>query len=560
MIEHDIAVGESVAYIQAQSDGMFHCGCGYTCGTHRALAKHLARQKCANEKVTELPEKTDDACIDRSAAKLAKPAKLAELAPFLRFEDHVAASKRFSEMLLQMRHDLADCTRLWKQMRRLFSCGPVEARSRAAKSGVLVEMPALLEIADDRFFNFDVLSDHVVQTCDEAKTSSVSSQYNLLENAIEAEVLAANSVSRSRDVIPLMVDLMQLLKWNNNTRIMSPGELFVHLPLTMYVQNTLHLYQMLGRLNSATARGKPGLDAGETRQTAPSKPIKHILDEDGLPYSYLVFAIMASLQIIYRVRRKNMRLQASNVLALLASNPRPVNKFDRLPPAASSDNELMFRGLWVPTRIDEERARFQYSFTSWSRTLEGVLFVLDFYANVLPLAQRHDWHILLLVSKKWQDNPWVVPVQMFAGSRVGEAEKELLLPPFMAFEFEEDLELSSKMRFTELHSRSELLIKRWQLVNSSQDSCADASETQSLSLLQAVSRKLPALLMRSPNVFRQCTMENFKNHQRFPVPRQPPHVTVRFVSSMEPRGPVRELFENTDDMLFAFPQASEAIK
>jgi len=318
----------------------------------------------------------------------------------------------------------------------------------------------------------------------------------------------------------------------------------------MYVQNTLHLYIMLGRLNSDIARGAPNAEGGEGRC------IKHVLDSGGQPYSYLVFAVVAALQMLYRVRAK-LALDSQGIypLTLLASNPRPLRNDEKVTPPCG--NGFLFRGLWVPSEIDENRARFQYSFTSWSRTLEGVLWVLDFYAHCLPVAQNEDWHILLLISKSWQDNPWATPVQLFGGPSVGPAEKEVMLPPFMVFDFDEDLELRSDMQKQELQRRGDRIVEKWGLADW-KAMCAQDSE-DSLASIRAISRKLPDLLTRSRTVFRKATMESTRPVQAkrgykviYPQ-REGPRVTVRFVSHMEPQPPIREMFENEDQLLFAFP-------
>ena len=41
-----------------------------------------------------------------------------------------------------------------------------------------------------------------------------------------------------------------------------------------------------------------------------------------------------------------------------------------------------YRGVWVPDAIDEARAAFSTSIASYSRTMQGVCGVLDFYASL----------------------------------------------------------------------------------------------------------------------------------------------------------------------------------
>ena len=67
--------------------------------------------------------------------------------------------------------------------------------------------------------------------------------------------------------------------------------LFVNLPLGVYVRNSPHLYEMLSRLRQL--RNQDSLESVEQ--------ITYILDKDGHRYSVLVYAIIAALQILYKV-------------------------------------------------------------------------------------------------------------------------------------------------------------------------------------------------------------------------------------------------------------------
>eukprot|EP00439_Symbiodinium_sp_Y106_P041554 s3469_g5.t1 len=104
---------------------------------------------------------------------------------------------------------------------------------------------------------------------------------------------------------------------------------------------------------------------------------------------------------------------------------------------------LIFRGIWVPNRIDEHTAAYTWSFNSFSRSMEGVLWVLDFYAventgnqSVASLAWQES-HVLIYVARfNAASSMWAFPVQFFNSGMAADVEKEVVLPPFVHYDFE----------------------------------------------------------------------------------------------------------------------------
>merc|ERR1712194_675707 len=113
----------------------------------------------------------------------------------------------------------------------------------------------------------------------------------------------------------------------------------------------------------------------------------------------------------------------------------------------------------------------------------------------------------------------------------------------MVFEFEETLELKTGMPLAELQLRADRLVEQWGLSRYPPDSNEPISQDP-VGSLRAVSRKLPELLTQSPGLFRKSTMENSKSCPA----RSGPRVTVRFVASIEPQRPIRDLFENENQL------------
>ena len=233
--------------------------------------------------------------------------------------------------------------------------------------------------------------------------------------------------------------------------------LFVSIPLALYVRNTPHLYEITSRMRGMR------LDAhADLPEDARSLEMLEVLDSgDGTPFSCLVFFLIAALQVLYTVCLKHGR---GNRKAHLAGQDAAVDLRSLLPLSGSAPEgvlpvdltgSLLFRGLWVPDVIDEEAARLQWTFNSFSRYPCGALHVLNFYASshtkVAHLANTHR-HVLLLIMRRFdkittstpQRQDWAFPVQFFNGLN-GRVEQEFILPPFVEYTFEEDLEIHSSL-------------------------------------------------------------------------------------------------------------------
>ncbi|CAE7394743.1 SKI2 [Symbiodinium sp. CCMP2456] len=260
----------------------------------------------------------------------------------------------------------------------------------------------------------------------------------------------------------------------------------VYLPLVMYVRNTVHLYEMLERLK-AQASG-----AGQGR-------LRALLDAKGTaresPYSWLVFSIVGALQTLYHARAAAEKRGGCDAfpLELLASSPpqtvwiqdgvewspshgshagafqrKQVVNCEPMKPLGTlrKGDGLMYRGIWLPADADEDTIRYQYSFQSFSRSIEGVMRVLRFYSGVASTKAgeaARAGHILMYIGRDYASSPWVTPVQLFDGPKrkAGDSEQELLLPPFIAYEFEEEYSVDSDMELPEKQMRIGELEESW---------------------------------------------------------------------------------------------------
>uniref|UniRef100_A0A7S4QMX8 Uncharacterized protein n=1 Tax=Alexandrium monilatum TaxID=311494 RepID=A0A7S4QMX8_9DINO len=222
--------------------------------------------------------------------------------------------------------------------------------------------------------------------------------------------------------------------------------LLVWLPLAFYVRNTVHLYEMLERLQlrAPHMEGAFQADAGMDGAEA----LRAMLNRDDRHYAYLLFAVVAALQTL---RLAGERLGRRGALALLGSSPpgNCVNGYPMGDPGEWPDSQLLFRGIWVGPEVDEERARFQYSFQSFSRDLVGMATVLSFYAGVggstaQRIASTHR-RVLIFVVRAWwfQEDCLALPVQFFDGPQQFDSEREVLLPPYVQYRLEDDLSLCS---------------------------------------------------------------------------------------------------------------------
>mmetsp|Transcript_4630 Transcript_4630/g.17413 ORF Transcript_4630/g.17413 Transcript_4630/m.17413 type:complete len:516 (-) Transcript_4630:72-1619(-) len=227
----------------------------------------------------------------------------------------------------------------------------------------------------------------------------------------------------------------------------------IFLPLGLYVHTTLHLYELLARLQ-VCAPGSQDSKPGHACGTPPIDGAAHLrgaLDRDDRHYSLLAFAVTAALQTLHFARDVHL---ASFPVELLASSPpgpegQP-NGYPMMSREALPKLQVLYRGMWIGGEVDEERACYQYSFQSFSREASGMAKVLAFYAGVASspptiLAAEHR-HALVLVARTalLAKGSLGMPVQLFDGPREHGSELEVLFPAFVRYEFEEDLRLSSQ--------------------------------------------------------------------------------------------------------------------
>jgi len=357
------------------------------------------------------------------------------------------------------------------------------------------------------------------------------------------------------------VDWMQAALPHDNTVVAAPPltlfQRMIHLPLVMYVRNTVHLYELLDRMK---AQAKTSTQGGRLRR---------LLDRKGThsesPYSWLIYGIIGALQTLRHLR---WRSDTGFPLELLASSPPHTlwlkNGRQWNPSDAESDRHtdpksfardsrvencqpmkplgsfkeghgLMFRGIWLPEDADDGMLRYQYSFQSFSRCIEGVMRVMRFYSDVNNTKANEaamKGRMLLYISHSWASNPLVTPVQFFDGpkKKASDSEEELLLPPFMVYDFEDDLSIGNDMEVAEKQELVEELESRWQVV-------------------------LPELLKN----FIYGLLPHL-NHTRVQC-HEGVNLTVRFIRSMALSPPVARLFEEESCHLYAWsavgPQAQQ---
>lgn len=296
--------------------------------------------------------------------------------------------------------------------------------------------------------------------------------------------------------------------------------LFVGLPLALYCADCPHLYTVLQRLRALGNSDGPLVTPQNLRTS---------LDCDGRPYSVLIYALMAALQALDGARP-----------------PSPGGSpFAGLEPIAPRGGALMFRGLWVAETVDEHWADHSWAFNSFSRSIDGVLSVLNFYALAEGSAAKDlahsNAHILLLVANlqsKDGGSRWAYPVQLFAGgesSFPASVEQEVLVPPFTRYFFETDLEVCTSQAPEERLRRLQTLAKKWRI-----DLTKDAAGLQQL-------------------------LEGNAGHRRgLTALTRPLRVTVRFIRTIEPLFNMRELLnasaslDSSNKRLLNFPSAKRA--
>ncbi|CAE7527132.1 unnamed protein product [Symbiodinium sp. CCMP2456] len=292
---------------------------------------------------------------------------------------------------------------------------------------------------------------------------------------------------------------------------------FVNVPLGVYVRNSPHLYEMLSRMRCLQKDSAVGS----------VKQMLAILDADGHSYSVLVYAVIAAMQVLFQVARARTPA-VWKLQELWPLNGSTLDSWSCL-----SCEKLMFRGIWVPQEVDEAAATWQRSFNSFSREVDGVRKVLRFYAksrgtSIATLAQK-DQHILLFVARRIRQEDWAFPMQFFSWheSREGSLERELVLPPFAAYDFESDLEVSSRMPGIIRAEKMSILQQRWGLP-------AKFFDTEVPKLMRWLGDPKSMLL-----------------HDLL---GSPPQITVRFVRKVTLADPVRCLLEADVPSLLQFPQ------
>eukprot|EP00747_Dinoflagellata_sp_TGD_P046783 gnl/TRDRNA2_/TRDRNA2_144630_c0_seq1.p1 gnl/TRDRNA2_/TRDRNA2_144630_c0~~gnl/TRDRNA2_/TRDRNA2_144630_c0_seq1.p1 ORF type:complete len:403 (+),score=56.10 gnl/TRDRNA2_/TRDRNA2_144630_c0_seq1:27-1211(+) len=318
--------------------------------------------------------------------------------------------------------------------------------------------------------------------------------------------------------------------------------LFVGLPLTLYISDSPHLYNLVRRLR--------GLALPHQEKPVNPATIRAALDHDGHPYAVLVYAIIAALQALHISRLpKGRRYGAMGLEGLSATAVSMGSTFGmsmtssmKVASGAAGDSNLIFRGIWVPPAIDMHLASFSWSVNSFSRSLQGALWVLDFYADekggdpvTAALAHNH-CHILIYVSRFYVASAkWVFPVQLFSAGIASEIEKEVIVPPFVHYEFEtaevkdeKIAAISTRHTYEARKAMLEEIEKRWDM----------QFEKQAPLLLRL-------LLLRE--------YTSLGLHVK-----SAPTVTVLFVNNIKPAEPIRELFgdefQTPEETLLAFPK------
>lgn len=389
-------------------------------------------------------------------------------------ERHVRAAEVFAEMLLQMRvqspHGSAYLAGLHRVFRALPACQRASPYGERAEQNATARCLLATLVRDSETL------------CDAAGPAPEEQREAFLEvtTRAEEEILQASGpldhLSEAggdwmQEAVPIDPDMAGAQPQ------LTLFQRFVHLPLVMYVRNTVHLYETLERLK-AQFEGCWQRKAGQLRR---------LLDGEGTrtesPYSWLVYGIIGALQTLHRVRQRMGT--AHFPLELLASSPpRTVweeglgagwrrqlcNNCEAMLPAGSLHQAggLMYRGIWLPSCFSKEQERYQYSFQSFSRNIHGVMRVLRFYSSVSNTRAHTaatSGRLLLYVARGWTASPWVVPVQLFDGPKKvsSDSEEELLLPPFIVYDFEEEFSIDPEMEPGEKGWKLDAVQENWGL-------------------------------------------------------------------------------------------------
>lgn len=324
--------------------------------------------------------------------------------------------------------------------------------------------------------------------------------------------------------------------------------LFVGLPLTLYLSDCPHLYTLVRRMR-ALAVQVPGVELN-------TSSVRQVLDEGDRPYAVLCYALFGSLQVLNAGRLPKSEggeglegLCATAVSGSSISGWMSVaaDQFANTPGGTAlpgslkvtGGKSLIFRGIWVPEEVDHNRATYSWSFNSFSRSLEGVLSVLDFYsspsvdAETAVVAKEHS-HVLLYVAR-WRTERWAFPVQLYNSGAAADTEKEVLVPPFVEYLYESGVGLTEMMEV----------------------STADASDIR-LMKLRAVEERWGMKFDVEAPLLRKLLKG--KGSTLYPALDRALRVTVRFVKRIEPAPPVLRLLAGDgpeqrlkpEDMLLGF--------
>ena len=125
------------------------------------------------------------------------------------------------------------------------------------------------------------------------------------------------------------------------------------LPLRLYLLDSPHLYELLRRMRGLAS-------------VAPQAVRAH-LDA----YGVLVFALLAALQALHAARLTGKR-GGCGAMGLDALSATAQREGDGFVVQGVKDSALIFRGIWVRSRIDEFEAKYTWSFNSFSRSVDGV--------------------------------------------------------------------------------------------------------------------------------------------------------------------------------------------
>uniref|UniRef100_A0A7S4VBE5 Uncharacterized protein n=1 Tax=Alexandrium monilatum TaxID=311494 RepID=A0A7S4VBE5_9DINO len=457
---------------------------------------------------------------------------------------HAARAAELRELLLQVRSEGAE--RFQRGMQELWRAAEaLEPRSLVlARRARPEDLPSpFCAVADRRLLSFEALASDLQDEMRQLTSSpSQSSALKALLRPLDALIdlpglkpLEAAPLGLPRATAELRLPAAGPALVNLGPNLGRPGLWapettwrvlpLVCLPLALYVRNTSHLYATLERLKSRASWGG--------HVAAGTGGLRAALDADDRKYSFLVFAITAALQCLIVLRRRMGPERFPH--ALLASSP-PLPSFAGSAPGSRNafpmkdewpEAQLIFRGIWIGESVDEEQARFQYSFQSFAREVQGMNRVLAFYADVpgapaQRLAEEHRHALVYVARVEWaKQGCLAMPVQMFDGpNRAEDGEYEVMLPPYVRYELEDELSLTSAdIQASEAGERLDALRRRWGL-------------------------ELPQLLL--------CMLKDMWHDCELALRRLRPRLTLRFVRAVELPPPLAELFDERQGLLYDF--------